>query len=75
MRVILDGKRVGTRKANGWLACYFENKAYFNKRGLNKRTVLHELYHHLVDAKGMDMSERNEEKEANAYSRQFFIFN
>src|SRR3972149_3732626 len=61
MRVVLNGKKVG----NGDVACYFENKAYFTKRGLKKRTVLHELSHHLVRIKGLELSERIEEKEAN----------
>jgi hypothetical protein len=71
MKIILDGKRVGTRKANGWLACYSENKAYFTKRGLNKRTVLHEFYHHLVEMKGLELPERIEEKQANNYAKNF----
>jgi hypothetical protein len=71
MRVILDGKRVGTRKGNGWLACYSQNKAYFTNRGLNKRTVLHEFYHHLVEIKGLELPERIEEKQANSYSSEF----
>lgn len=44
MKIILNGKKV----SRGHRAHYFENKAYFTKRGLKKRTVLHELYHHLV---------------------------
>jgi len=48
MKIILNGKKVG----NGYIAYYFENKAYFTKRGLKKRTALHELYHHLVKMKG-----------------------
>jgi hypothetical protein len=34
-------------------------------RGLTKRTVLHELYHHLVETKGLKMPLRTEKKEAN----------
>jgi len=71
MRIKLDGKRVGARKGNGWLACYSENKAYFTKRGLNKRTVLHEFYHHLVETKGLELPERIEEKQANSYASEF----
>jgi hypothetical protein len=67
MRVILDGRKVG----NGDIAVYFENKAYFTKRGLTKRTVLHELYHHLVHVNGLGVSERTEEKGANTYARDF----
>ena len=67
MKVILDGKRVG----NGDIAVYFQNKAYFTKRGLNKQTVLHELYHHLVYINSLDMPNTKEEKAANSYARDF----
>jgi hypothetical protein len=67
MRIILNGRKVG----NGDRACYFENKAYFTKRGLKKRTVLHELYHHLVEMKGLELPERIEEKQANRYASEF----
>jgi hypothetical protein len=67
MKIILNGGKVG----NGDSACYFENKAYFTKRGLKKRMALHELYHHLVSAKGLDIPYRTEEKEANIYARDF----
>ncbi len=65
MKVMLDGRRVG----NGDIACYFENRAYFTKRGLTKRTALHELYHHLVENRELDMPMRTEEKNANSYAR------
>lgn len=67
MKIILDGRRVGKR-ARG---CYFENRAYFTKRGLNKRFVLHEFYHHLVEAKGWEMPNRIEEENARSYARDF----
>lgn len=67
MKIILNGRKTG----NGNTACYFKNKTYFTKRGLNKRTVLHELYHHLVDTKGLELSETMEEKDANSYAREF----
>jgi hypothetical protein len=67
MRIILNGRKVG----NGDDACYFENKAYFTKKGLKKRTVLHELYHHLVTVKSLELPKRLEEKEANNYARDF----
>jgi len=65
MKIVVDGRRVG----NGDEACYYENKAYFTKKGLNKRNVLHELYHHLAYVNDWDMSERMEERKANAYAR------
>jgi len=64
MRIVLNGRRVG----NGDIAVYFENKAYFTKRGLNKRTVLHEL-HNLVYTYDLNMGIRKEEKEANQFAR------
>jgi hypothetical protein len=67
MRIVLNGRRVG----NGDTAVHFENKAYFTKKGLNKRTVLHELYHHLVYVNELEMSERQEERDANSYARNF----
>jgi hypothetical protein len=42
MRIVLNGRKVGRKYA----AYYLQNRAYFTKRGLNKRLVLHELYHH-----------------------------
>ena len=35
LRIVLDGRRAG----NGNIASYFENKAYFTKRGLNKQIL------------------------------------
>jgi hypothetical protein len=71
MRIILNGRVVGKKKSNSWIACYDGNKAYFTKEGLNKRVILHELYHHLVDCGGLELLLSNEEKEANAFARHF----
>ena len=68
MKVILDGKRVG----KGYSGYYLKNRAFFTKKGLTKRIVLHELYHHLVQIKGLEIPIRTEEKEANSYARDFF---
>ncbi len=51
MRIIVDGRRAG----KGNRACYFKNRAYFTKKGLTKRIVLHELYHHLVCVNDLGM--------------------
>jgi hypothetical protein len=67
MKIVLDGRRVG----NGDIACYDNCRAYFTKRGLTKRTVLHELYHHLVYVSEMEMPETKEERTANRYARDF----
>jgi hypothetical protein len=67
MKIILDGRKVG----NGNIAIYFQNRDYFSKRGLKKRTVLHEFYHHLAYVNGLEMSRNMEEKNANQYARNF----
>jgi hypothetical protein len=70
MRIVVNGRKVG----NGDLACYEENKAYFSKRGLTKRTVLHELHHHLVDVNDLDISDTKEERAANRYTKDFLNY-
>jgi hypothetical protein len=67
MRIILDGKRMG----KGCVAVYFENKAYFTKRGLTKRTILHELSHRLAYVDDLEMSRKTDERETNSYARDF----
>lgn len=71
MKIIVDGRRTGkTRTGKSYIACYYRNKAYFQKKGVNKRNVLHELYHHLVEAYGLDMALRDEDKGANRFARE-----
>ena len=67
MRIILNGRKVG----NGDVAAYFQNRAYFTKKGLKKRTLLHEFYHHILSSKGYELRERIEEMKANAYANRF----
>jgi hypothetical protein len=67
MRIVLKGRRVG----NADIAVYFQNRAYFTKRGLNRRTILHESYHHLIYVNGLEMSDTREERAANSYARDF----
>jgi hypothetical protein len=74
MHIILNGKRVGKKKSNRWIACHENNKAYFTKEGLNKKIILHELYHHLIDSNNLDFPLRIEEKYANNYSRRFMHY-
>ena len=65
MKIIVDGRRV-------LRACesdYFDGIACFTKKGLNKPNVLHELYHHVVESKGIEISERKEERLARAFTR------
>jgi hypothetical protein len=67
MKIVFNGRKV----CKGCIACYESNKAYFKRKGLEKRTVLHELYHHLIDAHELDLASRIEEKEANIFARKF----
>jgi len=71
MSVIVDGRRVmRTKTHRTYLAHYYRNKAYFTKRGLTKRLVLHELYHHIVDVYGLDMAVAEEERGANRFAKE-----
>ncbi|MEM2972042.1 MAG: hypothetical protein QW270_06435 [Candidatus Bathyarchaeia archaeon] len=70
MKIVLDGKRVGRKS---YLACYDKGKAYFRKTGLNKRTVLHEFYHHIVAMYPLEMLRSEEEKDANRFAREVLI--
>ena len=67
MKIVLNGKKLGRNCE----AFYFEGKAYFSKRSLKKKYVLHEFFHHLASVKGLELSEREEEKEANNYAKNF----
>jgi hypothetical protein len=67
MKIVLDSKKVG----KNYLGSYLRNTACFKKDGLRKRIVLHELYHHLVEVKRVELPLRREEKEANNYARHF----
>jgi len=72
MRIVLDGRRVMRTKAHKtYLAHYYKNKAYFTKRGLTKRTILHELYHHLIYVNDLEMTATREERDANGYAKNF----
>ena len=72
LRIVLDGRRVmRTKTHKTYLAHYYRNKAYFTKRGLTKRLALHELYHHIIDAYGLDIGLSEEERGANRFAREF----
>jgi len=64
MKIIVDGRRV----MRACEADYFEGIACFTKKGLNKRNVLHELYHHIIENKGIELPIKKEEREANAFA-------
>jgi len=67
MKIIVDGRKVG----NSDDACYYDYVAYFKKRSLNKRNVLHEFYHHLANILDLDLSDSKEEREANQFAKRF----
>ena len=67
MGIVLDGKRTGKT----CVAFYENGKATFRKSSLNKQNVTHEFFHHLVNCKKLNMTEREEEKEANVFAREF----
>jgi len=56
MKIELNGRKVSNR----CFASYSQNRAYFTKKGLTKRTVLHELYHHIVYVNGLEFPDRTE---------------
>ena len=66
MKIVVDGRKV----CRGNEADYFEGIACFTRKGLKKRNVLHELYHHVVESKELEMTEKKEEKEANRFVRE-----
>jgi hypothetical protein len=70
MKILLDGKRV----KKDWVAWYYKKQACFKKEGLTKRIVLHELYHHFTESRGLEIPLRTEEKEANYYAKSFVKF-
>ena len=63
MQIVVDGRKVG----NSDDARYYDYVAYFKKRSLNKRNVLHEYFHHLAHVYDLDLSSSKEEQEANQY--------
>jgi hypothetical protein len=63
MKITVDGRRVTW----GYDGVYFENSAFFTK-GLNKRNVLHELYHHIVANMEFELPESKEEREADRFA-------
>jgi len=64
MKIILNGRRV----MRGCDCDYFDDVACFTKSGLNRKNVLHELYHHIIDNMGIEISEKKEEKEAERFA-------
>lgn len=67
MKISFDGKRVGRK----YVAYYENNIARFKRKGLTKRTVLHEFCHHVANIKGLVMTLTEEEKQARLYSQSF----
>jgi len=66
IKIIVDGRKV----TRGCPCDYFKNTACFTDKGLNKRNVLHELHHHIVEKKALEMPEKKEERDANRFARE-----
>jgi hypothetical protein len=64
MKITLNGRRV----MRACEADYFEGVACFTKRGLKKRNILHELYHHIIYYKNIEIPEKKEERKANSFA-------
>lgn len=67
MKIVVDGRKTGKRNN----ACYDSETytAYFRKRAVDKKTVLHEFYHHLAYLSGWNGLARTEEKEADSFAK------
>jgi hypothetical protein len=71
LKLVVGGRRVMAKRTHKkYAAHYYRNRAYFVRRFLNKRTVLHELYHHIVDAKRITMPLGEEERKAEEFARE-----
>ena len=66
MKIVMDGRRV----MKGYPCDYFEDIACFTKKGLNRKNVLHELYHHVIKNKELEIPEKREEREACRFVRE-----
>ena len=71
MKIVFNGRKV----CKDYVAYYLSNKAIFTRTGLEKRTVLHEMYHHLIEVNELDLLSEVEEKEADNYARTFLRLN
>ena len=67
MKVVFNGRKV----CKAYIAYYLSGTAFFTRKGLEKRPVLHEMYHHIIEVYEIDLSSRVEEKEADNYAREF----
>ena len=67
IKIVLDGRRV----PKGYDGLYFNKKAYFTRRGLRRRIVLHEFYHHFAQEKGLELPLSVEERQAYKYASEF----
>lgn len=65
MKIIVDGRKV----ANKYACEYWKPTAYFKKSTFNRRNLLHELYHHLIEVKGIEMPRKKEERLASLFVR------
>jgi hypothetical protein len=64
MKIRVDGR--GLKKS--YLAYYCSNRARFKKRCVKKSVVLHELAHHVISYKGLEMTIGEEERRADEFA-------
>ena len=66
MRIKVDGR--GFRKSDQ--AWYSSGRARFRKRCLKKSVILHELAHHLISYKGLEITRKEEEKLCDRFAKE-----
>jgi len=66
MKIVVDGRRLSKKYA---IAEYWKNTGVFIMKRICKGDVLHELYHHLVEAKGLKVKRKDEERQADEFAR------
>jgi hypothetical protein len=64
MKIKVDGREF--RKTD---QAWQSGRARFRKRSLKKGVVLHELAHHLISYKGLEMTRTEEERQADEFAR------
>jgi hypothetical protein len=70
LKLVVDGRKViATRAHKKYAAHYYRSRAYFVKKFLKRKIVLHELFHHLIDQKQITMPLRQEERDAERFAR------
>jgi hypothetical protein len=69
MKIRVDAR--GFRKYDQ--AWYQSGRARFRKRSVKKRIVLHELAHHLISYKGLEMRRKEEERLCDRFADEILV--